>query len=161
MSSKDNQNFVTIPKFWQDLHASGKVDALYKQTTDGDVLGACVNYVKGDEEFDYFVAIRGEKLEGLDGKIETALVPESTWAVFTGQGHLPDAIQKTWKQIYHEWFPATNYEHAGTADLEIYPSDCETSEGMRFEIWIPVVENTKKSNRKRNQLNIMLSNSET
>lgn len=144
VSTKDNQNFITLPKFWQDLHASGKVEELYKQALDGDVFGACVNFVKGDEEFDYLAAIRGEKLEGFKEGVDTVTVPASTWAVFTDSGQLPDAIQKTWKQIYHEWFPATNYEHAGTAELEIYPSDCETPDGMRYEIWIPVVENSKK-----------------
>lgn len=144
VSTKDNQNFVTLPKFWEDLHAAKKVDALYSQAPDGDVFGACVNFEKGDEEFDYLAAIRGEKFDGYEGEVDTVTVPASTWAVFTDAGVLPEAIQKTWKQIYHEWFPATNYEHAGTAELEIYPSDCETPEGMRFEIWIPVVESSKE-----------------
>lgn len=144
ISTKDNQNFVTIPKFWEELDKEDKVAELYKQTKDGDVIGACVNFRQGDEEFDYFIAIRGESIEGYDGQIETVTVPASTWAVFTDAGQMPDAIQNTWKQIYHEWFPATNYEHAGTAELEIYPSDCETPQGMRYEVWIPVVEGSDK-----------------
>ena len=144
VTTKDNQNFVIIPKFWEALDKENKVSELYKQTADGDVIGACVNFKHGDEEFDYMIAIRGDSVEGYEEEVECVTVPASTWAVFTDAGQMPDAIQKTWKQIYHEWFPATNYEHAGTAELEIYPSDCETPEGMRYEVWIPVVEKSDK-----------------
>jgi len=138
--TKDDQNFIDIPKFWEELDAEGKVEELSKQTTGVGVMGICVNYSKGDEEFDYLVAIDGERVSGYETETTTVTIPASTWAVFTDAGKIPDAIQRTWKQIYHEWFPATNYEHAGTAEMEIYPVDCETPEGMKFEVWIPVVE---------------------
>ncbi len=142
VTSKNNQNFIDIPEFWKTLNAEKKVEELYQKAKDGDVLGICVNFLDGGELFDYYVAIRGEELEGhTDAEVVT--IPASQWAVFSGVGQLPESIQATLKQIYHEWFPATNYEHAGTAEIEVYPSDCETPEGMKYEVWIPIVESKK------------------
>ncbi len=142
VTTKNNENFKIIPEFWEVLSKQGKVDKLYRQSADGDVIGAAINF-DGNENFDYLVAIRSTALESFGEETITVTIPASKWAVFTGVGEMPMAIQETWKRIYHEWFPATSYEHAGTAELEIYPADCETDEGMRYEVWIPIVEGQK------------------
>ncbi len=147
VSTKNNENFIELPKFWDKLHGEGKVEELAKAAPDGDVLGVCLNYNDGDEEFDYYIAVRGNDAGSRDEDLVKARIPESTWAVFSHAGELPDAIQNLWKQIYHEWFPATNYQHAGTAELEIYPTDCECPDGMKFEIWIPIIENDKSASK--------------
>jgi AraC family transcriptional regulator len=61
---------------------------------------------------------------------------------------MPGAIQAVWKQIYSEWFPASEYEHAGTPDFELYPeqedpSIDDTSEKYRCEVWIPIKKKGK------------------
>lgn len=142
VTTRNNENFKVIPAFWEALHKEGKVDRLFQQSPDGDVIGAAVNF-DGDENFDYLIAVRAQALDGMDGEVITVDIPASKWAIFSGVGELPEAIQKTWKQIYHEWFPATTYEHAGTAELEVYPAECESEEGMRYEVWIPIVDGKK------------------
>ncbi len=142
VTTKNNENLKIISAFWEALSKQGKVDKLYQQSVDGDVIGAAINF-DGNENFDYLVAIRSKSLNPFGEEAITVTIPASKWVVFAGVGEMPTAIQETWKQIYHEWFPATSYEHAGTAELEIYPADCETDEGMRYEVWIPIIEGQK------------------
>lgn len=61
------------------------------------------------------------KSETPEGLLELE-IPASKWGVFEVHGAMPDAIQKTWKQIISEWFPFSHYQHAGTPDLEVYSS---------------------------------------
>lgn len=60
--------------------------------------------------------------------------PAVTYAIFKDQGTpLPKAIEKTLTRIFHEWFPSTQYEHAGGPEIEVYHDE------SRYEIWIPVI----------------------
>jgi AraC family transcriptional regulator len=72
-------------------------------------------------------------LEGMTVKT----IPAQTWAVFRDKGPMPASIQETWKRIYGEWFPASQYEHSGGPELEVYPEEDQPGE-MPYEIWIPV-----------------------
>lgn len=66
-------------------------------------------------------------------------VPSFRWAVFGVTGPLPYAFQRTWKQIYDEWFPSVGYTQAGTVELEFYPDHHPTAPDHYAEIWIPVM----------------------
>jgi AraC family transcriptional regulator len=70
--------------------------------------------------------------------LETSTIKPHTWAIFRGRGPMPDAIQKVWKRICSDWFPATDYTHTGDEELEVYLSAEENSDDVPFEIWIPV-----------------------
>ncbi len=142
VTTKNKENFKVIPEFWETLHKEGKVDQLFNQSQDGDVIGAAVNF-DSEENFDYLIAVRAEGLKNMDDEVITVTIPAGKWAIFSGVGEMPAAIQETWKQIYHEWLPTTNYEHAGTAELEVYPAECNTEDGIRYEVWIPIVDDKK------------------
>jgi len=136
VTSKDGENFIKIPQFWQNLIKSGKVEMLGKKAGPLGVMGVCYNYDMTTEEFSYMAGIEGDSFDGMETKVYE--VPELTWAVFSGEGPLPDSMQIMWKKIYQEWFPATNYEHDEGPELEIYTScNPETNENS-YEIWIPV-----------------------
>jgi AraC family transcriptional regulator len=46
-------------------------------------------------------------------------VPETLWAIVTHHGSL-DTLQQTIHNLYRVWLEASDYEHSGLADLEIY-----------------------------------------
>ena len=66
------------------------------------------------------------------------MIPAATWGIFEARGALPDAIQEEMKRVFNEWFPTSNWEHAGGPALEIYPPGDATSADYRSEIWIPL-----------------------
>ncbi|MBN1798308.1 MAG: AraC family transcriptional regulator [Spirochaetales bacterium] len=141
-TSKDGQNFKEIPQFWQELEAGGEIDTIMSHSDPngilrGSCLGICMDFSEQQEEFNYMIGMEPKK--GADVKpLKTRIIKPHTWAVFRGSGPMPDAIQKVWKQIFSEWFPATDYTHAGDEEIEVYPPAEDCVDNIPFEIWIPV-----------------------
>lgn len=141
-TSKDGQNFVEIPKFWQQVMGSGKIDTIMSHSDSngilrGSCLGICMDFSEQQEEFNYMIGMEPKK--GADVKpLETRIIKPHTWAIFRGSGPMPDAIQKVWKRIFSDWFPATDYTHSGDEEIEVYLPTEENSDDVPFEIWIPV-----------------------
>lgn len=72
-----------------------------------------------------------------DGRLVRRTVPSATWAFFESVGPVVDTIQETWRRVFAEWFPSTNYEHADGPALEVYFTDQDpSSPDHRCEVWI-------------------------
>ncbi len=139
VTTKNNENFKIIPKFWQEVNESGVCGKLFEEAGSLGVMGVCDNYDKEQEEFDYMIAIEGIEIEAIDDYV-VADVPSCTWAIFESIGPMPDAIQKVWHKIFAEWFPATKYEHAEAPELEVYLPGDSNAEGYKCEVWIPIIK---------------------
>jgi AraC family transcriptional regulator len=145
MTSVDGQNLKEIPRFWQKIDENEDFLRLKKEnnkngTLKGSFVGACMDFEKEEaEEFNYMIGLEPDEKTNLSG-LEKRVIPPLTWAVFPGTGKMPDAIQKVWKRIFSEWFPATEYVHAEGPELEIYLPMEENSDEIPFEVWIPIVK---------------------
>ena len=133
----NDENFKVIPKFWNDASADGTVEKLCQVSS--TLLGVCYDMDRDQEAFTYMIGVEGDKAQGLNDQVVLE-VPEMTWAVFKSVGKMPDAIQKVWHKIFHEWFPATNYEHADAPELEVYLPGNPQADDYVCEIWIPIKE---------------------
>ena len=136
-SCVNGQNQVEIPKMWNDVHEDGTNDLLF-QLNNGQIkgiLGVCVDKPQS-QLMDYWIATEhtGDTPEGL---LELD-IPASKWGVFEVHGAMPDAMQNTWKQIFSEWFPTSQYEHVGTPGMEVYTNGDSSSPDYYSEIWIPL-----------------------
>ncbi len=139
-SNVNGQNFVEIPKWWEEFLASpdyGAMTALAGDKpgamTGGEMLGIC--YGEADTgEFYYGIAV--ELPEGASvGKFDKMEVQATTWAVF---GCTLANLQDVTKRIFRDWYLSTGYDHPGTPDLEVYlPGG--SGPDMKCEIWAPVV----------------------
>jgi len=137
VSTKNQENFQEVPKFWQESHGNGLVEKLMKDASDLGILGVCMEMDDDEETFTYMIAIENtDDLKNPD--LRKVSIPKSTWAVFQCNGPMPDAMQSVWKRIYSEWFPSTGYEHAGTPELEVYLPGDPSDENYVSEIWIPI-----------------------
>ncbi len=142
ISSKDGENYKVIPQFWQDVMTDGSFGKLMKKADPKGVLrgaglGICIDYSEEQEEFNYIIGM--EPAAGTDlGALTVRTIPAFTWAVFRGEDPLPDGIQKLWKRIFSEWFPATEYSHVDGPELELYFDPIKEGGNMRYEVWIPV-----------------------
>lgn len=139
VSTEDNENFKTIPKFWQESHKNGFCNSLMGKAGTLGILGVCMDMDEEDSKFTYMIAveenqeIEGENLDLID-------IPSQSWAVFECIGPMPDAMQTVWKKIFNEWFPSTGYKHADAPELEVYYPGNPNDENYKSEIWIPVVK---------------------
>lgn len=136
----NDENLKEIPKMWDDVHRDG-TNHLLVNLNNGDmkgVLGVCVDKrgAEQGDKIDYWIgtAYDGDLPEGLD----ILKIPASKWGVFEVHGPMPHAMQKVWKQIFSEWFPSHQYEHAGTPELEVYPAENPNDPNYYSEIWIPL-----------------------
>ncbi|WP_078379746.1 AraC family transcriptional regulator [Sutcliffiella halmapala] len=140
-SFENDGNLIGIPKLWSEVNGDGTSDQLF-QLNDGEikgVLGVCDSSSKEKRNknmMDYWVATSysGNVPEGF-ASLE---IPASKWVVFEVIGPMPNAMQKAWKQIFSEWFPSNQFEHAGTPEFEMYTDQDPSSPDLYSEIWIPI-----------------------
>ncbi|ARU60369.1 AraC family transcriptional regulator [Tumebacillus avium] len=124
--------------FWGASRGDGTFAKLSALETDTPLLGITMNF---EEEFTYMIA-READAAALADVLFLQTIPASTWAVFPCAGPIPEAIQNGLRNIYKLWFPATEFEHAGLPELEVYlPGDAQ-AEDYRCEAWIPIVKKT-------------------
>ena len=142
ISVAGGQNYVTIPRFWEDNMENGAIDGLKRALglkADGHLKAALYNFREG--VFSYMICSEGPQSGTPEGYAALS-VPSLTWAVFTTPEHdeekTTEEIQSIWKRIFPEWFPASGYEHADGPELEVYYSS--DSGKSVAEVWIPVMK---------------------
>lgn len=137
----DGQNFIQIPKFWNEFLKSPDCSRMMALTgakpgvvTGGDMLGICFG---DDKAIDFYYGIGVELPEKAEsGQFEKMEIPAATWAVFNCTlPTLPDVT----KSIFSEWFPSTGYEHASKPELEVYFPEDPLTKVMPCQIWIPII----------------------
>ncbi len=126
-SAETNHN--GIPELWQTVTNSGLLMKLM-ELNDGElvgVVGVCANYDE-DGSMDYYVGVNTTK------DFEDCVVidiKEATYAVFEcGM----ENIQETWRDIFAEWLPTSEYQFIGLPSFEYYPNK------ESCEIYVPIVK---------------------
>ena len=127
-------NFMVVPKMWQDAAADGTIQKLAEMmdTPPMGLLG--VSACNDEEQWKYLIAVSSTKA---GGGFEEYTVPASTWAIFSGKG-TNRSLQELERQIITEWLPSSGYEYGDAPDIEVYinpdPQDAQ------YEVWIPVTK---------------------
>lgn len=132
-----DESFQVVPQLWQQIAQNGQMAQLIPMINQEPmgVLGvsACMDNL---EKWEYYIAVASDS-EVPDGMSEYR-VPASTWAVFSGQGTMPHAIQELEKRIITEWLPTSDYEYANVPDIEVYLDANPTN--SKFEVWLPILK---------------------
>lgn len=66
-----------------------------------------------------------------------------TWAIFDVTGSFPETLQKTWGQIYSEWFPSVPYESVNGPEIVWHEHPDTSDPKYHSQIWIPIKKLTK------------------
>ena len=136
VTSKDEENFEIIPKFWQETIQKGelgKIMSLADMSKASGCFGVCMNYAEKENKFDYVIGAAGNDGKGV---FNTYTIPSASYAVF---GPVPvEEVKDLWKRVFSEWLPATDYEITDGPQVEYYPATQDGS--VICEIWIPVKE---------------------
>lgn len=134
LRKKLEENFEIVPKMWETVAEDGTVPrltALMDREPSG-VLG--ISFCQEPENWNYMIAVSSgqEPPEGM----EEAELPSRTWAIFSGEGECPGAIQELERRIYTEWMTSSGYEYDQGPDVELYLSP--NPQQAKFEVWVPV-----------------------
>lgn len=131
------ESFKIAPQLWNQATQEGKIPQIVSLINNEPMgllgVSACMDDL---DQWEYYIAAASDK-EIPDGMTEY-IIPASTWAVFSGQGSMPDSIQELEKRTVTEWLPTSGYEYANAPDIEVYldsnPADC------KFEVWLPITK---------------------
>lgn len=124
-----------IPEFWNEVAASGELQKLLPimdQNNPG-VLGVSLMTSEIQDTWEYVVGVVSEeKAEGF----EQYEIPAAKWAIFSGTGPMPGAIQELQTQVFQEWLPTSGFEYDELPDIELYLD--ANPENAQFQVWLPV-----------------------
>lgn len=129
------KNFEVVPAMWGQAAQNGTIEKLVTMM-DGDLKGL-LGVSSCNEEFDwkYYIAVASN--QAVEIELEEFMVPEATWAIFSGKG-TNLSIQELERRIVTEWLPTSGYEYGNAPDIEVYIST--NPENAVYEVWIPVVK---------------------
>ena len=133
-----------ISAFWRDCTADGTIDRLEGYLPNAPalegILGICFSGDQSEETFPYGIGAEynGAPLSG-DG-LEVMELPAGAYAVFPCKGGMPEAYEKTYRQICTEFFPQSGYEYGGCVEIEVYPDGDPRDPNYTCEIWVAVKE---------------------
>ena len=132
------ENSIKVPQLWKEPLENGKLSeimALMDENNAGapGVLG--LNACNGEEkDWKYYIAVSTDK--PISKGMYEYTVPASTWAIFKGQGNMPQAIQDVEKRVLTEWLPTSGYEFDQCINIEVYLDD--KKEDSNFEVWLSI-----------------------
>lgn len=135
LDQKIENNFKTVPKFWNRAASDGTISQLCSKMNSipKGVMGisTCDNSI---DKWRYYIGVSStEDAENF----EVYNIPELTWAIFSSQG-AGITIQELEKRIVTDWLPTSGYEYANGPDVELYLDP--TPENTQYEVWIPVIK---------------------
>ncbi|MGO0904071.1 AraC family transcriptional regulator [Clostridioides difficile] len=130
------KNFEIVPQMWQKVALDGTLQKLIPMmdSQPQGVLG--ISICNDLEEWRYFISVSSTK--SIDNTLDEYTIPAFTWAIFSGEGQCPQAIQELEKRIVTEWLPTSGYEYDNGPDIELYLNP--DPQNAKFEVWIPVVK---------------------
>jgi AraC family transcriptional regulator len=97
----------------------------------------------------YLLGVIVEDFTKVQEDMLTVEVPEAEYAIFTTppvdgttdpeQKEFANIIKNTWKYIFEEWFPESDYEYdESKLDFEFYDERCHHRPDTVMEIYVPV-----------------------
>lgn len=129
-----DKNFEIVPQMWRKAAMDGTIPKLVSMMDSQAPVILGVSVCNDLEEWKYFIAVASTK--PIDDTLEEYIVSSFTWAIFSGEGQCPQAIQELEQRIVTEWLPTSGYEYDNGPDIELYLN--QDSQEAKFEVWIPV-----------------------
>lgn len=127
-------NLKRIPHMWEEARETGEIDHIILSCNKecSGMMGICANFER--DKFDYYIGVVSN--QKVDDSMAELTVYKQVWGIFECVGL--NAIQTTWKRIFTEWFPSSEYEIADAPAIEWYPNSDSNMEDYITEIWIPI-----------------------
>lgn len=134
------QSFREVPQFWAEAAQDGTVERV-AALCEGDPAGIWgVSTCNGEKQQNYYYIAAVSQQPVPEGMFEFT-IPKCTWAIFPGEGPMPNSIQDIQKRIVTEWLPSSAYEWTQAPDIEVYlePNPAKA----RFEVWLPIAKKSE------------------
>ena len=133
-----------IAALWDQFHTAGWEEQLY-QTLNPPKHGEIGIFIPNENKEASYVL--GVIVNGFEDKTKDMVcieVPAATYAIFTtppvsNTEDFATAIKMTWKGIFENWFPSSDYQYdQSKLDFEYYDERCHFRADSVMEIYIPI-----------------------
>ncbi|WP_413537508.1 GyrI-like domain-containing protein [Enterococcus malodoratus] len=124
-----------MPEFWNEVSSSGKLEQLipHMDQNNPGVMGISLMTSEVQDAWEYVIGVASNDTTEEFAQYE---IPAAKWAVFSGTGPMPGAIQELQQQVFTEWLPTSGFEYAELPDIELYLN--MEPENAQFQVWLPV-----------------------
>lgn len=124
-----------IPEFWNEVSSSGQLEQLipHMDQNNPGVMGISLMTSEVQDAWEYVIGVASNDTTEEFAQYE---IPAAKWAVFSGTGPMPGAIQELQQQVFTEWLPTSGFEYAELPDIELYLN--MEPENAQFQVWLPV-----------------------
>lgn len=146
----DSNYTKDIASFWSNYEGENlecKMYQILNPPNHGEV-GLCVPS-SDNGNVSYLLGVIVDDFTKIQEDMLTIEVPEAEYAIFTTppvdcttdpeQKEFANVIKNTWKYIFEEWFPGSDYEYdESKLDFEFYDERCHHRPDTVMEIYVPV-----------------------
>jgi AraC family transcriptional regulator len=121
---------------WAIVKSDGTAEELRKISGHPCDLGLCFGFdQEGNNDYMCGIEYEGEDIPGFD----RYQYPAATWLVFPSKGTISSGVLgQTWKRIYGEFMPQSEYQQLDLPTIEKYIEWDEASDTCSVDIFIPV-----------------------
>jgi AraC family transcriptional regulator len=139
----NGDNNRLIPEFWTKCIEEGIMEQFSTMPNRInpqyiDTMGMCMDF-DGVNTFSYLICVEATNFDCIPKGMVAKTIPAAKYAVFTARGKMPEAIQKTWMDIYEKWFPVSGFERTDGPDFEFYDKRSDVNdENCEVDIYIPI-----------------------
>lgn len=131
----DGTNLQDVPLLWQQWNKNKDFEKIPDIKYPNECMGLCL-FSKDDTSFDYMIGCEVTSRKIVPEDMTVHILEPSLYAVFKTLGPITESVQKTWSYIYSFWLPESDYDHAGTTDIEYY----YYNQGqLTADLYIPIV----------------------
>lgn len=121
---------------WEIVKSDGSFEKMREISGHMCDLGLCFGFdSEGNNDYMCGVEYYGENIHGFD----FYQYPDITWLIFTAKGTISGSVLgQTWKRIYGEFMPQSEYHQQDLPTIEKYIEWNESTDSCNVEIMIPV-----------------------
>jgi AraC family transcriptional regulator len=135
----DGSNLQDIPLLWHNWNSERDGEKITERKYADECMGICI-FSHGDV-FEYMIGYEVKSTNHVPENMNIYRLEPSLYAVFRTLGPITESVQKTWDYIYSIWLIESEYEHAGTHDIEYY----YFNQGeLTADLYVPVVSKNIK-----------------
>ena len=142
--SPDATNFEVLGPLWETvLRRAEEIPHRTGPEMVGVIHGRPEDERSHPDELQYVAGGAVQSTADIPAGMVAHRVDEGLFAVFTHRGPITE-LGHTVGGIYRTWLPQSNYEHAMTADVELYDErfKCGEEDDSEMEYWISVKPRT-------------------
>lgn len=137
--SPEMNNFKVIPPMWEAIcHRAGEMTNRVGKAMYGIIYERPERERAHPHELQYIASVAVRSAGKIPEGMVQRTIPAGKFAVFLHRGPIA-RIADTCREIYREWLPQSEWEHARIADVELYDERFDPeSETSVMEYWISV-----------------------